>query len=96
MTYYYYYYVVTRTESTPKHVVCASQPKGHATYPTTHLPTPPTQGFTFESRDPTPTAPIPTCYVTAQAYTNRMDMSNANYCAGSASPSDCPFNLYRV
>ena len=25
-----------------------------------------------------------------------MDMSNANHCNGASTPSDCPYNFYRV
>lgn len=53
-------------------------------------------GFTFASREAAPAALITACYVMKNARVNRMDMSNANYCTGTSSPSDCPFNMYRV
>lgn len=53
-------------------------------------------GFCFKSRDPVPRGMIEQCYIQARAVPNHMDMSNTNFCDGSSSPSDCPYNLYRV
>jgi hypothetical protein len=53
-------------------------------------------GFCFEGIEPAPTAPIGACFLKERAQPNHMDMSNANYCDGATSPSDCPFNFYRV
>jgi hypothetical protein len=53
-------------------------------------------GFTFAGDEAQPTSPLRECYIVAHAERNLMDMSNANHCTGDASPSDCPFNLYRV
>jgi hypothetical protein len=52
-------------------------------------------GFCFESHDPAPTS-ISTCYLKKSTRQNHMDLSNSNDCTGASSPSDCPFNLYRV
>ena len=53
-------------------------------------------GFSFEGRLPAPKTTLEKCYVKESVQPNPMDMSNANYCTGDASPSDCPFHFYRV
>ena len=53
-------------------------------------------GFCFESDEPEPTSLSDPCYLMQAPHPNHMDMSNSNHCTGAASPSDCPFNLYRV
>ena len=53
-------------------------------------------GFCFEADVPAPASPIDTCYLMEAPHPNHMDMSNSNFCTGATSPSDCPFNLYRV
>merc|ERR1719444_780166 len=55
-------------------------------------------GISFASREPAP-AFIEKCYVDAGGhddYFNPSDLSNSNYCQGSTSPSDCPYNIYRT
>lgn len=53
-------------------------------------------GFCFEGDEPVPTSLIGTCFLQEKASPNHMDMSNSNECRGDTSPSDCPYNFYRV
>mmetsp|Transcript_47777 Transcript_47777/g.95388 ORF Transcript_47777/g.95388 Transcript_47777/m.95388 type:complete len:377 (-) Transcript_47777:159-1289(-) len=53
-------------------------------------------GFCFEGDQPQPATLAGPCYVMEAPHPNHMDMSNSNHCTGASSPSDCPFNLYRV
>jgi len=53
-------------------------------------------GFTFVADVAQPQSLLSTCYVSQSARRNHMDMSNINHCTGDQSPSDCPFNMYRV
>jgi len=53
-------------------------------------------GFTFLSDEVEPKGTISKCYVQKGARRNNQDMSQVNYCSGDTSPSDCPFNIYRV
>lgn len=55
-------------------------------------------GFTFEGEYPAP-APsqlLRACYLKDKPVRNPMDMSNVNHCTGAATPSDCPFHMFRV
>ena len=52
-------------------------------------------GFCFESLEREP-AHVKACYVKASLAPNHMDLSMAGHCTGEASPSDCPFHIYRT
>ena len=53
-------------------------------------------GFCFEGTDSKPVGAMSRCFVQRSARPNHMDLTNSNMCTGAASPSDCPFNFYRV
>merc|ERR1711957_581326 len=54
--------------------------------------------ISFASIDPTPTF-IERCFIDVGGggdWFNPSDLSNSNYCKGTTSPSDCPYNFYRT
>ena len=54
-------------------------------------------GICFQSDEPWPHSPVGKCYIKARgARYAAMDLSNNGACAGTSSPSECPYNMFRT